>query len=130
VADDQNERCQEVNLCPEPEALGTSDPFLSPATDLTPALGLIDQLVAARKISRDFGNFLKAQVREAQAQLNRGNTHAAVMWLRVMVGELDMLVRFCKLTQADAAPLRTLFTQVIDAQPARVYYRFGHWRRH
>ena len=101
----------------------------SPGAVLDPAYPLIDQLVASRKISRDFGNFLKAQVREAQNQLNRGNTNAAVMMLRVLVGEVDLLVRFRQISATDAAPLRTLFTQVIDAQSVQLN-RYGHRHRH
>jgi PKD repeat protein len=100
-----------------------------PDAELDAAFPLIDQLVARRKISRDFGNFLKGQVNEAQDHLDRGNTNAAVMWLRVIVGELDLLVRFRQLTPADAAPLRTLFLQVIEAQPTQ-FNRFAHKHRH
>ena len=101
----------------------------APVAELDAAFPLIDQLVASRKISRDFGNFLKGQVNQTQDQLDRGNTNAAVMWLRVLVGELDLLVRFRQLTPADAAPLRTLFMQVIDAQSTQLN-RLGHRHRH
>lgn len=81
--------------------------------DVTPALGLIDQLVAARKISRDFGNLMKGQVRSAQKQLDQDKDCAAVMTLNTVLLEVDLLVSFRQITAADAAPLRNFLKQSI-----------------
>ncbi|WP_437284164.1 C-type lectin domain-containing protein [Sorangium sp. So ce406] len=35
LTQDPDERCEQVELCPEPGAIGTSSPYVSPATDLT-----------------------------------------------------------------------------------------------
>jgi DNA/RNA endonuclease G (NUC1) len=84
-----------------------------PGPDLSAAFPLIDQLVAHRKISRDFGNLMKAQVGEAQGFIGRGKNASASSALRIVVLELDLLVQFRQMTAADAAPLRNLLTQVI-----------------
>jgi DNA/RNA endonuclease G (NUC1) len=84
-----------------------------PGPDLSQAIPLIDQLIANRKISRDFGNLLKAQVREAQTFIQQGRNANAIGVLRLMVIEVDLLVQFRQMTAADAAPLRNLLTTVI-----------------
>jgi DNA/RNA endonuclease G (NUC1) len=88
------------------------------STDLTPALGLIDQLVAARKISRDVGSVMKTQVRLAQELVNQDQRYAARVLLNALVVQVDLLVRFRQITAADAAPLRS-FLQVAIAQLSR-----------
>jgi DNA/RNA endonuclease G (NUC1) len=85
----------------------------APGPDLSQAHVLIDQLVANRKISRDFGRLMKAQVSEAQGYIGQGKNPQAVSVLKIVVLELDLLVQFRQITAADAAPLRTLLTQVI-----------------
>jgi DNA/RNA endonuclease G (NUC1) len=84
-----------------------------PGVDLSPALGLIDQLVAARKISRDFGNLMKSQVRSAQTYADQDKYCAAVMMLQTVQMEVDLLVRFRQITTTDAAPLRAFLQQAI-----------------
>jgi len=84
-----------------------------PGPDLSQAYPLIDQLVANRKISRDFGNLMKGQVTDAQNYINRGKLASASSVLRIVVLELDLLVQFRQITAADAAPLRNLLTQVM-----------------
>jgi DNA/RNA endonuclease G (NUC1) len=84
-----------------------------PGPDLSQAFPLIEQLVANRKISRDFGNLLKAQVTDAQNYIRQGKNASASSVLRIVVLELDLLVQFRQITAADAAPLRTLLTQVM-----------------
>jgi hypothetical protein len=81
--------------------------------DLTPGLGLVDQLVAARKISRDFGNLLKAQIRTAQQQVDQNKLCAAKMSLNTVLLAMDLLVRYRQITAADAAPLRNFLQQAI-----------------
>ena len=85
----------------------------APGVDLSAANGLVDQLVANRKISRDFGRLMKAQVSDAQTYISQGKNPQAVAMLRFVVLELDMLVQFRQMTTADAAPLRNLLTQAI-----------------
>ena len=84
-----------------------------PGPDLSQAILLIDQLVANRKISRDFGNLLKAQVGDAQNFILQGRTANAIGVLRLMVIEVDLLVQFRQMTAADAAPLRNVLTTTI-----------------
>ncbi len=85
----------------------------APPPALSQANALIDQLVANRKISRDFGNLLKAQVATAQGFIDKGKNAAATATLKIVVLELDLLVQLRQLTAADVAPLRGLLTQVI-----------------
>ena len=84
-----------------------------PGPDLSAAYGLIDQLVANRKISRDFGQFMKGQINQAQNYITQGRNGQAVSVLRIVVAEVDLLVQFRQMTAADGAPLRNLLTQVI-----------------
>jgi DNA/RNA endonuclease G (NUC1) len=84
-----------------------------PGPDLSQAFPLIDQLVASRKISRDFGKLLKAQVTDAQNYIRQGRNSAGSSVLRVVVLELDLLVQFRQVTAADVAPLRNLLKQVM-----------------
>jgi hypothetical protein len=84
-----------------------------PAPGLAAALPLIDQLVAAGKLSRAVGTVLKAEVIAAQVLIGRGNTPAAKVLLRATVAEIDLLVRLRAAKAADVAPLRGLLVQVI-----------------
>ena len=84
-----------------------------PGPDLTQAYPLIDQLVANRKISRDFGNLLKAQIGAAKNYVDQGKNAAAVGYLKIVVLELDLLVQLRQVKAADVAPLRDLLTQII-----------------
>ncbi|HLA72999.1 MAG TPA: DNA/RNA non-specific endonuclease [Steroidobacteraceae bacterium] len=80
---------------------------------LAPAIALVDQLVASRKISRDVGKVLKAELAAAQALINRGKNAAASLLLKATVIEIDLLVRLRVVAAADVAPLRNLLTQII-----------------
>jgi hypothetical protein len=91
----------------------TEPPPPPPAVDLSAAIPLIDQLVANRKISRDFGRLMKAQVAEAQNYISQGKNPQAVSMLKLVVLEIDLLVQFRQMTAADGAPLRSLLTQAI-----------------
>jgi DNA/RNA endonuclease G (NUC1) len=90
-----------------------TEPPPPPGPSLSQAYPLIDQLVSARKISRDFGSLMKGQVTDAQNYINQGKLASASSVLRIVVLELDLLVQFRQITAADAAPLRTLLTQVM-----------------
>ena len=104
----------------------------APGVDLSAANGLIDQLVANRKISRDFGRLMKAQVSEAQNYISQGKNPQAVATLRFVVLELDLLVQFRQMTAADAAPLRNLLTQAIAqlGGSSQVTQKFTGYKRH
>ncbi len=85
------------------------------ASQLTPALALIDQLVANGRLPRAVGNVLKAEIRAAQELIERGKNVAAKTLLRAIVAEIDVLVRLRVMTAADAAPLRAILVQVIGS---------------
>ena len=78
------------------------------APGLSAALPLIDDLVAAGKISRQIGILLKAQVIAAQVMEGRGNHAGAVIVVRSMLVQIDLLVRFRVLKAADVAALRAV----------------------
>jgi DNA/RNA endonuclease G (NUC1) len=78
---------------------------------LAPAIALVEQLVAARSITRELGNVLKAQLSVAQELINRGKYAAAKLVLYATVAELDLLVRLRVISAAAAAPLRAALVQ-------------------
>ncbi len=80
---------------------------------LADAHALVDALLASGRITRGTGALLNAQVSTAQLLLARGNVPAAAAMLRVMILELDLLVRLRVLTTVEAAPLRNLLITVI-----------------
>jgi DNA/RNA endonuclease G (NUC1) len=79
-----------------------------PDPGLGAAFGMIDKLVADRKIGRNLGALLRAQVVAVQKLISRGNNRGAMSLLRCLVSELDLLVRFRVVKAADVAPLRAL----------------------
>jgi DNA/RNA endonuclease G (NUC1) len=85
----------------------------APTPALAPAIAQVDQLVVTRKISRDVGRVLKAELGAAQALIDRGRNAAASLLLRATVIEIDLLVRLRVVAAADVAPLRSQLTQVI-----------------
>lgn len=84
-----------------------------PAPGLDAALPLIDQLVANGKISRTLGALFKAQIVAAKRLVERGNNPAAVVILKALVVQIDLLVRLRQVTAADMAPLRSILVQTI-----------------
>jgi endonuclease G len=78
----------------------------SPAPGLAEAIGIIDRLVTERKLSRDLGTVLKGEVAAAQRLFAQGNTRGAMVVLKVIVAELDLLVRLRVVKAADVAGLR------------------------
>ncbi|MEO8062018.1 MAG: DNA/RNA non-specific endonuclease [Pseudomonadota bacterium] len=88
---------------------------IAPTPLLAPAIALVDQLVATRKISRDLGNVLKAELAAAQELINRGKNAAAVLLMKATVIELDLLVRLRVMSATDVAPLRAALVQVIGS---------------
>jgi PKD repeat protein len=88
---------------------------VSPAPQpLTSAKALVDQLVAANKLSRITGALLKAQITTVEFQLARGLDLLAAISLRAVIGEIDLLVAVGRLSAADAAPLRALLVGVLE----------------
>ena len=77
---------------------------------LAAALPLIDDLVAAGKISRPVGTLLKAQVIAAQVLIGRGNEPGARLLIRSVLAQIDLLVRLRVVKAADVAPLRAVLT--------------------
>jgi len=75
----------------------------------------VDLLVAANKISPLVGFLLKAQIATAERQLALGHELLAVVSLRAVVVQLDLLIRIGVLSAADAAPLRVLLLTTIEA---------------
>jgi threonine dehydratase len=77
---------------------------------LAAALPLIDDLVAAGKISRPVGVLLKAQVIAAQVLIGRGNEPGARILIRSVLAQIDLLVKLRVVKAADVAPLRAVLT--------------------
>jgi hypothetical protein len=77
------------------------------------AIALVDQLVAAGKLSRILGMVLKVELTLAKVEIGRGHPAAAVVALQAVVVELDVLAQLGVLPAADAAPLRTLVVRLI-----------------
>jgi DNA/RNA endonuclease G (NUC1) len=84
-----------------------------PAPGLAAALPLIDDLVAAGKISQPIGMLLKAQVIAAQMMIGRGNEAGGKIVIRSILAQLDLLCRFRMATRADLAPLRAVLTAAL-----------------
>jgi hypothetical protein len=80
---------------------------------LAAALPLIDQLVAARKISREVGALFRAQVIAAQVLKGRGNDAGARIVIRALLAQIDLLVRWRVVTAADVAPLRAVLAGAV-----------------
>jgi PKD repeat protein len=86
---------------------------ITPQQALRDATALVDQLVAAGKISATTGQSLKTKLTRAVKDLDRGDGADAVDLLQSVLAQIDGLVRRGKLSSADAEPLRTLVTRVI-----------------
>ena len=97
-------------------ATRTQSVTVSPAAQpLSDAKALVDQLVAANKISRITGALLKAQIATVEFQLAHGLDLLAAISLRAVIAEIDLLVGLRRLSAVDAAPLRTLLTSVLES---------------
>lgn len=99
----------------------TSDDATQTVTVLTLAGGLqqagvlVDQLVAAGKINRGAANALQVKLDAAAKSLDNGNNGAAANQLEALLNELDAMVRSGRLTDADAAALRTYTRRIIGS---------------
>jgi DNA/RNA endonuclease G (NUC1) len=104
-----------VTIADDDASTSTSHTVLvaQPAPGLAQALPLIDDLVAQNRIPRAVGTLFKAQVIAAQRLVARGNNPAAVVILRALVVQVDLLVRLRQATAADMAPLRRLLVSSI-----------------
>jgi DNA/RNA endonuclease G (NUC1) len=86
---------------------------LSQAQAVQLAISLVDQLSAAGAISHNGAVVLRAQFDAAVRALASGKSAPAIAALRAALVQLDVLVQNDQLSEADAAPLRTLISRVI-----------------
>jgi DNA/RNA endonuclease G (NUC1)/polyhydroxyalkanoate synthesis regulator phasin len=88
---------------------------ITPQQALRDAGALIDQLVAAGKISAMTGQSLNSRLAKAVKDLDRGDIAEAIDVLQSFLSQLDVLVRKGMVSSADVEPLRTLVTRVIQS---------------
>jgi hypothetical protein len=89
------------------------------AAGLDAALAQVDQLVAARKISKSIGALFKAEIVAAQKLIARAKEPAAAAVLKALVLQIDLLTRCRHVKAADVAPLRATLVQVIKGLRTR-----------
>ena len=96
-----------------------ADTVFTTATVLTPAqatdiaLGLLDALAEAGKVSAGNANSLEAKLRAGKKSLEADKTTAAIGQLGAALHEIEAMVRSGRLSEADAKPLRDLIERVI-----------------
>jgi DNA/RNA endonuclease G (NUC1) len=86
---------------------------LTIAASLTNANALVEQLVAAGKLTRGNANSLTVKIDAAAASMAAFNAAAAANQLNALLNELDAMVRAGRLTTEDASALRTLVNRII-----------------
>jgi DNA/RNA endonuclease G (NUC1) len=79
------------------------------------ATALVNQIVSAGKLSAGNGNALKSKLSTAQKQLERNNAAGATSPLQGVLDQLNDLVRTGVLSAADADPLRTLVSRILQS---------------
>ncbi len=84
-------------------------------SQLAAAKVLIDELVAASKITNAAGASLKAQLTLAERLLANGNATLAVLTLRAVLVQIDVLVLLTPLQASDVTALKAAIRQVISA---------------
>jgi hypothetical protein len=82
---------------------------------LNQASDMIADLTRSAGLSAGNANSLNSKIDAAQAQLGMGNTNPAANQLQALLNELDAMVRSGRVTAADAAPLRSMVTRVIQS---------------
>lgn len=98
---------------------GLADTATTTASVLTPAQGLADakaivaSLLASGKIDASTANSLNVKLDVALASLQRGQVSTTLSQLRSLLNQLANLVATGVISDADAAPLRTLVNRVI-----------------
>jgi DNA/RNA endonuclease G (NUC1) len=89
---------------------------LSQAQGVRNAIALVDQLEAAGKIKQNVAAVLRIKLQIAAAAIDAELPPiVAVVLLRTVIVELDVLVQLGRLSAEDAAPLRTLVTRLITS---------------
>ena len=91
---------------------------------LAPALALLDELVASGKLPRNYGRLLRTQIELAQDFLDDGKPNSAVILLRSVVNQIDLLVRFRVVTANDVAPLRASLVEVVGPVALKCRHSF------
>ena len=86
---------------------------LSQAQAVQIAIAVVDQLSDAGAISHNGAVVLRAHFDAAVRALASGKSTPAIAVLRAALVQLDVLVQNDQLSEADAAPLRTLISRVI-----------------
>jgi DNA/RNA endonuclease G (NUC1) len=77
------------------------------------AIALVDQLAAAGKIKPNLANVLRIELDLAAIAFDAGAPGIAIVALRVVLIEVDVLVQTGRLSASDAAPLRALVTRIV-----------------
>jgi DNA/RNA endonuclease G (NUC1) len=91
----------------------TTVAVLTPVQAIQDAIGLVDDLVAARRLERGEGKWLDNMLELAVKQVRKDNVIPAVNQLEHVLNRLDALVRSGSLRAADAEPLQKLVTRTI-----------------
>jgi DNA/RNA endonuclease G (NUC1) len=79
------------------------------------AIAIVDQLLAAGKLSSGNANALRSKLSTAQKQLERNHPSGAISPLQGVLSQLDDLVRTGVISAADADPLRQLVTRILQS---------------
>jgi PKD repeat protein len=79
------------------------------------ALALVAQLAAAHKLGTATAALLTSELRGAQTALDRGNNLTALIWLRAITLEVNLLTALRILPAADAAPLQAALAHLIQS---------------
>jgi hypothetical protein len=86
-----------------------------PPTQLAAAKALVDQLFSAGKLAPVAAASLKAQLTLAERLLTNGNTTLAILTLRAVLVQIDLLVVLTPLQSSDVVALRAAIRQAITA---------------
>jgi hypothetical protein len=81
------------------------------------ALALVAQLAAAHKLGAATAALLTSELRAAQTALDRGNNLTALIWLRAVTLEVNLLTALRLLPAADAAALQGTLADLIQSLP-------------
>ncbi|MDQ8161066.1 MAG: DNA/RNA non-specific endonuclease [Gemmatimonadota bacterium] len=95
------------------DTVTTTTTVLSPAQALDNTAIMVDALAGTGRVNKGVLNSLNAKITAAANSVRRGNATAAMNQLDALINELDALVRSRGLTDAQAAPIRTMLTRVI-----------------
>jgi YVTN family beta-propeller protein len=88
---------------------------ISSSQGIQNAIALVNQLVADHKLNRLGGTALKVQLAVARTMVDRGRERVAVIELRAVLAQLEILVRLQHISAVDSSPLRLLLLRLIDS---------------